>query len=128
MQKGIILVAHKPIASSMVQAATAIFGSLSHCAAADIDSDICETEQFEQLENVFESVGTEEVVILLDIEGATPCNLIKKFCKNKKCIIISPLSFPLLFKMLSYRSLSFEELARKAEEIKPVICFPDVCE
>ena len=41
--------------------------------------------------------------------------------------LVSPLSFPLFFKMLTYRSLSFEELRAKAQEIRPVICIPGEC-
>ena len=39
LPKGIILAAHKPIASAMLKAATQIMGPIDHCAAADIDSD-----------------------------------------------------------------------------------------
>ena len=37
------------------------------------------------------------------------------------------LEFPLFFKMLTYRSLSFEELRAKAQEVRPVICIPGEC-
>lgn len=122
MAKGIILAAHKPIAGAMLQAATGILGPLEHVAAADIDSDATEKDQVEHLKYVFSQVDSDEVIFLLDIEGATPCNVLKKFCSAKRCMIISPLSFPLFFKMLNYRHLSFEELAKKAEEVKPVVC------
>ena len=44
LPKGIILAAHKPIASAMLKAATQIMGPIDHCAAADIDSDAGEKE------------------------------------------------------------------------------------
>lgn len=124
LPKGIILAAHKPIASAMLKAATQIMGQIDHCAAADIDSDAGEKEQFEHLKKVWESVQTDEMIILLDIEGATPCNVLKKYISGKRCMVVSPLSFPLFFKMLTYRSLSFEELRAKAQEVRPVICIP----
>mgnify|MGYP000756888351 CR=1 FL=1 len=34
LPKGIILAAHKPIASAMLKAATQIMGQIDHCAAA----------------------------------------------------------------------------------------------
>ena len=76
---------------------------------------------------MWDSVQTEEMIILLDIEGATPCNGLKKYTSGKRCMLVSPLSFPLFFKMLTYRSLSFEELRAKAQEIRPVICIPGEC-
>ena len=109
LPKGIILAAHKPIASAMLKAATQIMG------------------QFEHLKKVWESVQTDEMIILLDIEGATPCNVLKKYISGKRCMVVSPLSFPLFFKMLTYRSLSFEELRAKAQEVRPVICIPGEC-
>ena len=83
LPKGIILAAHKPIASAMLKAATQIMGQIDHCAAADIDSDAGEKEQFEHLKKVWESVQTDEMIILLDIEGATPCNVLKKYISGK---------------------------------------------
>lgn len=127
LPKGIILAAHKPIASAMLKAATMIMGPIEHCAAADIDSNANEKEQFEHLTKVWDSVQAEEIIILLDIEGATPCNVLKKYTSGKHCMIVSPLSFPLFFKMLTYRSLSFEELRAKAQEVRPVICIPGEC-
>ncbi len=127
LPKGIILAAHKPIASAMLKAATQIMGPIDHCAAADIDSDAKESDQFEHLKKVWDSVQTEEMIILLDIEGATPCNVLKKYTSGKRCMLVSPLSFPLFFKMLTYRSLSFEELRAKAQEVRPVICIPGEC-
>lgn len=86
----------KPIASAMLKAATQIMGPIDHCAAADIDSDAGEKEQFEHLKKVWESVQTDEMIILLDIEGATPCNVLKKYISGKRCMVVSPLSFPLV--------------------------------
>ena len=127
MVKGIILAAHNPIAAAMLQAATGILGPLDHVAAADIDSDASEKDQFEHLKYVLSQVDSDEVIFLLDIEGATPCNVLKKFCTTKRCMIISPLSFPLFFKMLTYRHLSFDELAKKAEEVRLVTCDIGAC-
>ena len=115
LPKGIILAAHKPIASAMLKAATQIMGPIDHCAAADIDSDAKESDQFEHLKKVWDSVQTEEM------------NVLKKYTSGKRCMLVSPLSFPLFFKMLTYRSLSFEELRAKAQEIRPVICIPGEC-
>ena len=114
LPKGIILAAHKPIASAMLKAATQIMGPIDHCAAADIDSDAKESDQFEHLKKVWDSVQTEEMIILLDIEGATPCNVLKKYTSGKRCMLVSPLSFPLFFKMLTYRSKNFEPRRRKS--------------
>ena len=58
LPKGIILAAHKPIASAMLKAATQIMGPIDHCAAADIDSDAKESDQFEHLKKVWDSVQT----------------------------------------------------------------------
>ena len=115
LPKGIILAAHKPIASAMLKAATMIMGPIEHCAAADIDSNANEKEQFEHLTKVWDSVQAEEIIIL------------KKYTSGKRCMIVSPLSFPLFFKVLTYRSLSFEELRAKAQEVRPVICIPGEC-
>ena len=89
LPKGIILAAHKPIASAMLKAATQIMGPIDHCAAADIDSDAKESDQFEHLKKVWDSVQTEEMIILLDIEGATPCNVLRSTpAANAACLCL----------------------------------------
>ena len=100
MRTGFLVVAHKPIASSMVKVAEEIMGNLDGCMPIDIVSD-----------------DPKERIVILDVEGATPGNILRAFCKDKKFLLARPLSLPLLLKLFGYRELDLEELARKAREV-----------
>ena len=89
LPKGIILAAHKPIASAMLKAATQIMGPIDHCAAADIDSDAKESDQFEHLKKVWDSVQTEEMIILLISKAQRPAMFLRSTpAANAACLCL----------------------------------------
>ncbi len=117
MRTGFLVVAHKPIASSMVKVAEEIMGNLDGCMPIDIVSDDPKEKIQEQIKNAWESLKVQQRIVILDVEGATPGNILRAFCKDKKFLLARPLSLPLLLKLFGYRELDLEELARKAREV-----------
>ena len=113
MSVSLIIAAHKPIASAFREATLQIMKEVPDFIAVDIDSDA----SAEALQKQLSSIEAEERVVILDIEGATPCNVMRGFCETHPCLFLVPLSLPLLFKMICYRSLSLKELEQKAKEI-----------
>lgn len=118
METGFLIVAHKPIATAMFTVAQGILGSIKNCIPIDIVSDEPKDNLQQQIKDAWEKLNTQQIVVLLDLEGATPCNLLKNFCSGKECLQVAPLSLPLLLKLLSYRELEFKDLALKAKQIQ----------
>lgn len=117
VKTGYLLVAHKPLASAFKSVVNDIFcGDLEAVEAVDIDSDQDRQLQLEQLKKAWNSIETEQKVVLLDTFGATPGNVVCAFAKENNCECIAPLSLPLLMKLLCYRSQPLEVLMQKACE------------
>ena len=104
MKTGFLLVAHKPLASSFNSVAKEIFAGLEAVEAVDIDSDEDRQLQQEQLERAWNAIDADQKVVLVDVFGATPGNVVCAFAKEKNCECIAPLSLPLLMKLLCYRN------------------------
>lgn len=117
VKTGFLVVAHKPIATAIVTVAQEIMGSIEDCVPIDIVSDESKDALQKQLEKAWSSLNAEQIVVLLDLEGATPCNVLKNYCKEKECLKISPLSLPLLLKLVGYRNLDLKELVKKAKQV-----------
>ena len=116
MKTGYLLVAHKPLASAFKSVADEIFGGLDAVQAVDIDSDEDRQVQQEQLEKAWNAIDADQKVVLLDVFGATPGNVVCGCAKQKKCECVAPLSLPLLMKLLCYRNQPLEVLLEKASE------------
>lgn len=116
MKTGFLLVAHKPLASSFNSVAKEIFAGLEAVEAVDIDSDEDRQLQQEQLERAWNAIDAEQKVVLVDVFGATPGNVVCAFAKEKNCECIAPLSLPLLMKLLCYRNQPLKVLLEKASE------------
>lgn len=122
MSVGLIIAAHKPIAGAFREATLQIMKEVPDFIAVDIDSDASAEALQKQLSEAWDSLEAEERVVILDIEGATPCNVMRGYCETHPCLFLVPLSLPLLFKMICYRSLSLKELEQKAKEIGVTAC------
>lgn len=116
MKTGFLLVAHKPLASAFNSVAEEIFVGLEAVEAVDIDSDEDRQLQQEQLEKAWNAIDADQKVVLVDVFGATPGNVVCAFAKEKNCECIAPLSLPLLMKLLCYRNQPLEVLLEKASE------------
>ena len=112
----IILVSHGRIASEIYQAAIRI---MPEC-KADVfivdniaNEDICSFEQ--RLATLCAQFReSSEVLILTDVCGATPDNLVKKRLDNFNLASVSGLNLPMLLKVLNYRERKLEELVKLA--------------
>ena len=102
---GILLVTHGEIGKSLIDCASHILDnnptslqSLSINSNNDLNhySDII-SQKIHELEN------GNGVLILTDIYGATPCNLLKKFITKNKVAVITGVNLPMLIKAISDR-------------------------
>tara|TARA_B100001250_G_C19640776_1_gene718159 strand:- start:585 stop:965 length:381 start_codon:yes stop_codon:yes gene_type:complete len=102
---GILLVTHGEIGKSLIDCASHILDNnptslqfLSINSNNDLNhySDII-SQKIYKLDN------GDGVLILTDIYGATPCNLLKKFITKNKVAVIAGVNLPMLIKAISDR-------------------------
>lgn len=111
----IILVSHGQIASSIYDVAKIIMPDfIGNVFIIDGNEG---TDQLEaQLSDALKKVTNSEVLILTDVCGATPDNIVKRTLNDKNIAIISGLSLPMLLKVFNYSTHPLAELVKIVTE------------
>ncbi len=111
---GIVVVTHGDAALSMVEAAERVVGSLGvRTLTVRIGEAREETER--RLQEELRSVGADEVLFLVDLEGSTPFNLCCRRCSGPS-VVLSGMNLPMLFKLATADRLA--GAAVLAEELR----------
>ena len=114
MNTELIIITHGTIGQSLLDATTLILGTLPLPVtniSIDTTSNLYEiTEQLQQLINIKKN----PILILTDVVGATPYNLIKKLHFDHELQILSGVNLPMLLKIMNYAKLPLPELIEKA--------------
>ena len=116
MAVGLLLVTHGRIGEELLASAARILGHRPlPCASFSVmqncDPDRVVQEAGKQLSRVDEGDG---VLVLVDIFGATPCNVVRRLPDAHPCAIITGVSLPMVLKVLNYPDLDLAALAGKA--------------
>lgn len=113
---GILIVAHGALGESLIDCATHVMGSrpaLLEQFGIDMHDDPATLLPVMQkvVRDLDEGDG---VLILSDIYGATPCNIVSKLVKQNSVEGIAGVNLPMLVRALTYRNGSLTKLAEKA--------------
>ena len=117
---GILIVAHTPIAGSMLGFVEHTYGKVPvRMAAIDIppheDTKISFDRVYEAATKVQSEYG---ILVLTDVMGATPANVATRLAKSGlfqcKVIVLAGVNLPMLMRAISYRGTGVESVALKA--------------
>lgn len=113
---GILIVAHGNLGASLIECATHVVGhvppQLKQLGLATTDDPIKLIPYAQQL---IEELDTGEGVLMLtDMYGATPCNLMAKLLKPGRVEGIAGANLPMIVRALTYRNLPIQEVLQKA--------------
>lgn len=117
---GILIVAHTPIAGSMLGFVEHTYGKVPvRMAAVDIppheDTKISFDRVYEAASKVQSEYG---ILVLTDVMGATPANVATRLAKSGlfscKVIVLAGVNLPMLMRAISYRGTGVESVALKA--------------
>ena len=117
---GILIVAHTPIAGSMLGFVEHTYGKVpDRMAAVDIppyeDTKISFDRVYEAASKVQGEYG---ILVLTDVMGATPANVATRLAKSGlfqcKVIVLAGVNLPMLMRAISYRGTGVESVALKA--------------
>ncbi|MDH5516619.1 MAG: hypothetical protein OEY36_02210 [Gammaproteobacteria bacterium] len=116
MKVGLLLVSHPGIAPALLNNAFRILGSnpiktsiLEVAMDTDLDKLAIETEKM--INNLDQGDG---VLILADLYGSSPCNLVYRFKDKQHIRIVSGLNLSMLIRAMNYYQDDLETLAKKA--------------
>lgn len=119
MTVNVLLVTHEKVGSTLLKAVSKTFGELPLPVKAVAIDYQCDPDQCAQkLCQLTKCLAKDdEVLILTDIPGSTPCKIAQKFshlCHHDHVRVIAGINLPMLMRIMNYPSLSLAQLAQKA--------------
>jgi PTS system ascorbate-specific IIA component len=112
----ILLITHGELGQSLIECATHVLGDKPlFLESLSIENDCTHESMFKQISERINLLDQGNgVLILTDIFGATPCNIITKIIKPGKVSAIAGVNLSMLIRTISYRNESFDSLISKA--------------
>jgi PTS system mannose-specific IIA component len=117
---GILVIAHKPLASALEQSARHVFSRDPRCAsyrlvALDVepDADLAAMEQRGRA-LLAEADDGHGVLVLTDCLGATPANVAARLAEPGRVEVVAGANLPMLLRALCYCDSNVDALAEKA--------------
>ncbi|MCX8745603.1 PTS mannose transporter subunit IIA [Snodgrassella sp. B3882] len=116
---GLMIVTHETVGQANLQLIQHIFGSIPEkIAVVGVRSDdSVEQIHAEVVKNLSSLNYGNGVLILTDIFGATPCNLVRQLLKQDNIILLTGLNAPMLIKALQ-NFAKFDDVREFAEVVK----------
>ena len=113
---GILIVAHGELGESLIDCATHVMGSRPPLLEQfGIDRHADPSTLLPVMQKVVQDLNDGDgVLILSDIYGATPCNIVSKLVKQNCVEGIAGVNLPMLVRALTYRNGDLKKLAEKA--------------
>ena len=112
----ILLITHGELGKSLIECATHVLGDKPlFLESLSIENDCSHESMFKQISERINLLDQGDgVLILTDIFGATPCNIITKIIKPGKVSAIAGVNLSMLIRTISYRNEPFDSLISKA--------------
>ena len=112
----ILLITHGELGKSLIECATHVLGDKPlFLESLSIENDCIHESMFKQISERINLLDQGNgVLILTDIFGATPCNIITKIIKPGKVSAIAGVNLSMLIRTISYRNEPFDSLISKA--------------
>ena len=113
---GILIIAHAPLANALRECALHVFPD---CAAGVLALDVLPNESPEdslaKAREAMKALATDEVLLLSDVFGATPCNVAQQLGDGLHTRLVAGVNLPMLLRSVCYRHESLEALAARAQ-------------
>jgi len=112
----ILLITHGELGKSLIECATHVLGDKPlFLESLSIENDCTHESMFKQISEKINLLDQGDgVLILTDIFGATPCNIITKIIKPGKVSAIAGVNLSMLIRTINYRNEPFDSLISKA--------------
>ena len=111
----LLIVAHAPLASSLMAVARHVYPECSRTAAAVDVAPGAEPEAVQALiRAALVDLAADEVLMLVDVFGATPCNAALAVADGQRMRVVAGVNVPMLWRTLCYAQMPLEDLVNRA--------------
>ena len=112
---GILIIAHAPLASALRQCVLHVFPDNSAgLVALDVQPNTPPEETLVQARIMLGQLGTANALVLVDVFGATPCNVAQKLVDGVHSKLITGINLPMLLRTVCYRHEPLDALVARA--------------
>ncbi|MCY7371410.1 MAG: PTS fructose transporter subunit IIA [Polaromonas sp.] len=112
---GIFIIAHAPLASALRQCVLHVFpDNPAGVVALDVQANMPPEETLAQARIIASGLRTPKMLVLVDVFGATPCNVAQKLVDGANSRLITGVNLPMLLRTVSYRNESLDALVSRA--------------
>ena len=111
----VLIIAHAPLANALREGVLHCFPDAAYAVAAvDIQAQAEPEASLAQAQNALAALASDEVLVLTDIFGATPCNVAQRLVDGVRTRLIAGANLPMALRAMSYRAESLEAMAARA--------------
>ena len=111
----VLIIAHAPLANALREGVLHCFPDAAEAVAAvDIQAQAEPEASLAQAQNALAALASDEVLVLTDIFGATPCNVAQRLVDGVRTRLIAGANLPMALRAMSYRAESLEAMAARA--------------
>lgn len=115
MSTGLLIIAHAPLASALESvAAHAYPEAIGVLEALDVTPGMTPEQIEAQAAAMLGNAGYEQVLILTDAFGATPCNVAQRLADGQRVKVVTGVNVPMLWRVLCYVNEPLDSLVLRA--------------
>jgi PTS system ascorbate-specific IIA component len=112
---GIVVIAHAPLASALRLCVLHVFPDAAGAVVAlDVPPNQPTDETLAQARALVRQLGSEHVLVLTDVFGATPCNVALRLVDGIQSRLVAGVNLPMLLRAVTYRHESLDMLLSRA--------------
>jgi PTS system ascorbate-specific IIA component len=112
---GLLLIAHAPLASALQAVALHAFpDGAAPLLALDVGPNISPEEVEAQARVLLQRLESDEVLVLTDVFGATPCNVAQRLGDARQVRVVAGVNVPMLWRALCYAAEPLDALVERA--------------
>lgn len=111
---GLLILAHAPLASTLLQVAAHLFPDDERVVALDVDARDPPEVSEARARRLLRRIGDPEVLVLTDAFGSTPCNVALRLADSPQVRVVVGVNVPMLWRAISYRQLPLAQLVERA--------------
>lgn len=111
----VLIIAHAPLANALREGVLHCFPDAAEAVAAvDIQAQAEPEASLAQAQHALAALPSDEVLVLTDIFGATPCNVAQRLVDGVRTRLIAGANLPMALRAMSYRAEPLEAMAARA--------------
>lgn len=115
MQTGLLIIAHAPLASALRSCALHVYADAANrIAALDVAASDAPEHSLAQARRLMEGLGTDRILLLTDVYGATPSNVAQRLMDGVRTRLVAGVNLPMLLRTLNYLHDDLDALAQRA--------------